>query len=29
LAGFVQQRDKIDFAMVGRAMRELEGQIEA
>ena len=29
LAGFVQQRDKIDFGMVGRAIRELEGQIEA
>jgi len=28
LAGFVQQRDRIDFRMVGRAMRELEGHIE-
>jgi len=28
LAGFVQRRDKIDFSMVGRAMRELEGQVE-
>jgi general secretion pathway protein A len=28
LAGFVQQRDKIDFRMVRRARRELEGQIE-
>ncbi len=26
LAGFVQQRDKIDFGMVGRAVRELEGE---
>ena len=29
LAGYVQQRDKIDFRMVGRAIRELEGKIEA
>lgn len=28
LAGFVKQRDKIDFWMVGKAIRELEGQIE-
>lgn len=28
LAGYVQQRDKIDFRMVGRAIRELEGNIE-
>jgi len=28
LAGFVQQRDKINFQMVRRAMRELEGHIE-
>ena len=28
LAGFVQRRDKIDFSMVGRAMRELEGEVE-
>ena len=25
LAGFVSQREKIDFQMVGRAVRELEG----
>jgi len=29
LAGFVQQREKIGFSVVGRAVRELEGQIEA
>ena len=29
LAGFVQQRDQIDFRMVGRAIRELEGDIAA
>jgi len=29
LAGYVQQRDKIDFRMVGIAMRELEGYIES
>jgi len=29
LAGFVEQRDRIDFGMIGRALRELEGQIEA
>ena len=29
LAGFVQQRDKIDFNMVRHAVRELEGQISA
>jgi len=28
LAGFVEQRDSIDFRMVGRAVRELEGQID-
>ena len=28
LAGYVSQRDKIDFNMVGRARRELEGQID-
>jgi general secretion pathway protein A len=28
LAGFVAQRDKIDFRMVGRARRELEGQVD-
>jgi general secretion pathway protein A len=28
LAGFVEQRDKIDFRMAGRALRELEGQVE-
>jgi general secretion pathway protein A len=27
LAGFVTQRDKIDFSTVGRARRELEGQV--
>jgi general secretion pathway protein A len=29
LAGFVQQRDRINFRMVGRAIRELEGDIAA
>lgn len=29
LAGFVQQRDRIDFRMVGVAIRELEGHIDA
>jgi general secretion pathway protein A len=29
LAGFVQQRDRIDFRMVGLAIRELEGHIDA
>ena len=29
LAGFVQQREKIDFGMVGNAVRELEGDIHA
>ena len=29
LAGFVQQRDKIDYRMVGTALRELEGNIDA
>jgi len=29
LAGFVEQRDRIDFRLVGRALRELEGNIEA
>jgi len=28
LAGYVQQRDKIDFRMVGTAVRELEGRIK-
>jgi general secretion pathway protein A len=28
LAGYVQQRDKIDFSMVGRAVNELEGQTD-
>src|ERR1035438_3770830 len=28
LAGYVGQRKKIDFNMVGRAQRELEGQID-
>ena len=28
LAGFVEQRDRIDFRIVGRALRELEGNIE-
>ncbi|HVY70752.1 MAG TPA: AAA family ATPase [Verrucomicrobiae bacterium] len=28
LAGFVQQRDKIDFGMVGLSIRELEGKID-
>jgi general secretion pathway protein A len=28
LAGFVAQRDRIDFSMVGRARRELEGQVD-
>ncbi|MSU62448.1 MAG: AAA family ATPase [Pedosphaera sp.] len=28
LAGFVQQRDRIDFRMVGSAVRELEGNID-
>lgn len=28
LAGFVQQRDRIDFSMVGKAIRELEGQFD-
>jgi general secretion pathway protein A len=28
LAGYVAQRDKIDFPMVGVAMRELEGQVD-
>jgi general secretion pathway protein A len=27
LAGFVQQRDRIDYRLVGRAIRELEGEI--
>lgn len=27
LAGFVAQRDRIDFSMVGRAIRELEGRV--
>jgi general secretion pathway protein A len=29
LAGYVQQRERIDFNMVGRAIRELEGDIDA
>ena len=29
LAGFVQQREKISFGMVGRAVRELEGSLDA
>jgi general secretion pathway protein A len=29
LAGFVQQQDKIGFRMVGQAVRELEGDINA
>ncbi len=29
LAGFVNQRERIDFRMVGRAMRELEGDIHS
>jgi len=29
LAGFVEQRDRIDFRLVGRALRELEGNINA
>ncbi len=28
LAGYVEQRDRIDFRMVGRAKRELEGQVD-
>ena len=27
LAGFVEQRDRIDFRIIGRALRELEGNI--
>jgi len=29
LAGYVQQRDRIDYKMVGRAIQELEGDIDA
>ena len=29
LAGYVHQRDKIDFSIIGRAIRELEGDIQA
>lgn len=29
LASFVQQKDRVDFATVGRAIRELEGDIKA
>ncbi len=29
LAAFVEQRDRIDFRLVGRALRELEGKIDA
>jgi general secretion pathway protein A len=28
LAGFVKQKERIDFAMVGRAIRELEGNVD-
>jgi hypothetical protein len=28
LAGFVRQRVRIDYQIVGRAIRELEGQID-
>ena len=28
LAGFVQRRERIDYSMVGRAIRELEGHID-
>ncbi len=28
LAGYVQRRERIDFRMIGRAVRELEGDIE-
>jgi general secretion pathway protein A len=28
LAGYVQQRDKVDYRMVGMAVRELEGQMD-
>ena len=27
LAGFVKRRERIDFRMVGRAIKELEGEI--
>jgi type II secretory pathway predicted ATPase ExeA len=27
LAGYVRQTDSVDFALVGRAIRELEGKI--
>ena len=29
LAGFVQQSERIDFRLVGQAVRELEGEINA
>jgi hypothetical protein len=29
LAGYVQNSERIDFGMVGRAIRELEGEINA
>ena len=29
LAGFVQQADRINYGMIGRAIRELEGDIHA
>jgi len=29
LAGFVKQSEKIDFWTIGRALRELEGNIES
>ena len=28
LAGFVQQSDRITFGLVGRAVRELEGELQ-
>ncbi|MDB6025937.1 MAG: ATPase [Verrucomicrobiales bacterium] len=28
LAGFVKQKDRIDFGMIGRAIRELEGNVD-
>ena len=28
LAGFVQQQERINFGMIGRALRELEGHID-
>ena len=29
LAGFVQQADRINYGMIGRAIRELEGDIHS